>query len=403
MSKRRVVVTGLGVISGIGKNVAEFMDSIQNCQNGFAPMELVDRTNLRFQNACEVKNYNSTDYFENTDLIDRFAQFGIIAAREAVNDAEIVFTENTAEQTCIVFGSGIGGQLANEQAAKEIYADKRNRVHPLTVPRVMPNSLVANISMEFGIKGAAFSVASACSSSNHAIGNAFWMIRNGIYDTAIAGGSESPFSLMHLKAWEAIRVVAPDVCRPFSKNRPGMTLGEGGAALILENLETAQKRGAKIYGEIIGFGMSSDASHITKPSQDGAARAMKMALKDAEVAPDKIDYINAHGTGTQANDSMESAAIHSVFGSHANELPVSSTKSMHGHALGGVSAFEAIATVLAIQEGTLPPTANFTEADPECNLDVVPNEARDKKIDYAMSNAFAFGGLNAVLVFKKFE
>ena len=403
MSKRRVVITGLGIISGIGKNVSDFWQSIVNCQNGIAPMELLDRSQLRFQNACEVKNYNSSDYFENIDLIDRFAQFGVISAREAVADANIEWNEELAENTCIIFGTGIGGQLANEQATKEIYADKRGRVHPLTVPRVMPNSLVGNLSIEFGIKGAAFSVASACSSSNHAIGNAFWMIRNGIYEMAIAGGSESPFSLMHLKAWEAIRVVAPDVCRPFSKNRQGMILGEGGATIVLESLESAHKRGAKIYGEIIGFGMSSDASHITKPSAEGAGRAIKMALKDAEISADKIDYINAHGTGTQANDSMETAAIRQVFGSHADNIAVSSTKSMHGHALGGVSAFEAVATILGIKHSILPPTANYQEKDEACDLDVVPNEAREKRIDYAMSNAFAFGGLNAVLVFKRFE
>lgn len=403
MDKRRVVITGLGVISGIGKNVPEFWDCIQNCRSGIAPMELVDRSQIRFQNACEVKNYDPKDHLENTDLLDRFAQFSLISAREAIADAQIEFNEELAENTCIILGTSIGGQLANEVASKAVYGEPKGRVHPLTVPRVMPNSSVGNISIEFGIKGASYAVSSACASSNHAIGEAFWMIRNGVYDAAITGGSESPFSFMHLKAWEAIRVVAPDTCRPFSKTRQGMILGEGGATLVLESLEHAQKRGAKIYGEIIGFGMSSDASHITKPDQKGAERAMKMALRDAGLAADKVDYINAHGTATQANDSMETAAIRSVFGAHADKLAVSSTKSMHGHALGGVSALEAVAAVLGMHNEVIPPTANFTEPDPECNLDVVPNEARNKKINYALSNAFAFGGLNAVLVFKRFE
>jgi nodulation protein E len=403
MSKRRVVITGLGVMSGIGKNVVEFWDSIQNCRDGIAPMEIVNRSRFRFQNACEVKNYNPNDYFANTDLIDRFAQFGVITAREAVKDANLEWNEDSGEKTCIVFGTSIGGQDEQDRVLKEIYQQDRNRLHPLTIPRIMPNSAASNVSMEFGITGATFTVSTACASSNHAIGNAFWMIRNGLYDIGLAGGTETPFSLGFLKAWESIRVVSPDTCRPFSKNRNGMILGEGGGTLVLESLESAQKRGAKIYGEIIGFGMSADASHITKPSQIGAERAMKMALKDGGVSADKIDYINAHGTGTVANDSMETAAIRTVFGSHAENLAVSSTKSMHGHALGGVSSLEAVATVLGIYHGIIPPTANFTEFDPECDLDVVPNGAREEQIDYAMSNAFAFGGLNAVLVFKRFE
>lgn len=403
MSKRRVVITGLGVMSGIGKNVVEFWDSIQNCRDGIAPMEIVNRSRFRFQNACEVKNYNPNDYFANTDLIDRFAQFGVITAREAVKDANLESNEDSGEKTCIVFGTSIGGQDEQDRVLKEIYQQDRNRLHPLTIPRIMPNSAASNVSMEFGITGATFTVSTACASSNHAIGNAFWMIRNGLYDIGLAGGTETPFSLGFLKAWESIRVVSPDTCRPFSKNRNGMILGEGGGTLVLESLESAQKRGAKIYGEIIGFGMSADASHITKPSQIGAERAMKMALKDGGVSADKIDYINAHGTGTVANDSMETAAIRTVFGSHAENLAVSSTKSMHGHALGGVSSLEAVATVLGIYHGIIPPTANFTEFDPECDLDVVPNGAREEQIDYAMSNAFAFGGLNAVLVFKRFE
>lgn len=405
MEKRRVVVTGLGVISGIGKNRDEFWESISECRTGIAPIELVDRARLRFQNGAEVKNHQAESYFSAKELpfLDRFAQFGLIAAREAAMQSGIEWTDELKQKTCIVTGTSIGGQDTQDKGFIDIYRDNRERVNPLTIPRIMPNSAASVISMEFGITGAAMTVSTACASSNHAIGNAFWMIRNGMSDAAITGGSETPFSLGYLKAWEAIRVVSPDTCRPFSKNRQGMILGEGGAMLILETLDAAEKRGAEILAEIVGFGMSADASHITKPEQSGAERAMKLALADAEIAPEKIDYVNAHGTGTLVNDPMETAAIRSVFGAHAETLAVSSTKSLHGHALGGTSAIEAVATILGMKNSVVPPTANFTEADPECNLDVVPNQAREKSINYAMSNAFAFGGLNAVLMFRRWQ
>jgi nodulation protein E len=233
------------------------------------------------------------------------------------------------------------------------------------------------------------------------MGQAFWMVRSGAVRMAIAGGSEAVFSLGFLKAWEAMRVVSPDTCRPFSRDRKGLILGEGGAMLVLEDLEAARSRGAKIYGEIAGFGMSSDAFHITQPSADGAARALQACLDDAELDPESVAYINAHGTATQANDATETAAIRKVFGSHAGKLAVSSTKSMHGHALGAAGALEAVATLLALDRGILPPTANFTEPDPACDLDVVPNQAREAQVEYALSNSFAFGGLNAVLAFRR--
>jgi nodulation protein E len=267
----------------------------------------------------------------------------------------------------------------------------------------MPNGAASNISMKFGITGPVYTISTACASSNHAIGNAFWLIRSGICDQAIAGGSETPFTYTFLKAWEAIRVVAPDTCRPFSKTRQGMILGEGGGMLVLEEMEQALQRGATILGEIVGFGMTSDASHITKPDQKGAERAMMLALKDAGISPDAVGYINAHGTGTLVNDSMEVAAIRNVFREHAEKISISSTKSMHGHCLGGTSALEAIATTLALQNNILPPTANFEIPDEACNIDVIPNEAKEKEVDYALSNAFAFGGLNAVIAFKKWR
>jgi nodulation protein E len=276
-------------------------------------------------------------------------------------------------------------------------------VQSTTVPRVMANAGASGISMDLGITGPAFTLATACSSSNHAIGQAFWMVRGGVAPLVIAGGSEAPFTYLSCKSWEALRVVAGDTCRPFSRNRGGMILGEGGAMLVLETLESAQARGAHIHGEVAGFGMSSDALDLTSPSSDGAASAIEAALRDGGIAPGEVGYVNAHGTGTLVNDPMEVAAIRTVFGKHADRLAVSSTKSMHGHALGASGALEAVATVLALEEGILPPTANFLEADPACDVDVVPNQARAAQVEVAVSNSFAFGGLNAVLAFRRWE
>jgi nodulation protein E len=267
----------------------------------------------------------------------------------------------------------------------------------------MANAGASHVSMEFGITGPAYTISSACSSASHAIGLAFRMVRNSEVEMAIAGGSEAPFSLGFLKAWEAMRVIAPDTCRPFSRDRRGMILGEGSAMLVLEPLEAARARGARVHAEIVGFGMSSDAHHITQPTVEGPARAMRAALRAAGLCPQQVGYINAHGTGTPANDPTETRAIHEVFGAHANPPAVSSTKSMHGHALGAAGALEAVATILALREGVLPPTANFTAPDPECNLDVIPNQARQAGVEFALSNSFAFGGLNAVLVFRRYD
>jgi nodulation protein E len=280
-----------------------------------------------------------------------------------------------------------------------LYRKNIPRVSPLTIPRTMENAAASRISLEMGIVGPTYTVSTACSSSNHAIGQAFWMVRSGAARMAIAGGSEAVFSLGFLKAWEAMRVVSPDTCRPFSKDRRGLILGEGGAMLVLEPLESAQERGRRIYAEVVGFGMGSDAFHTTQPSADGAARAMRAALADGGLAPEDIGYINAHGTATQANDATETAAIRKVFGAQAGRVQVSSTKSMHGHTLGAAGALEGVATALALHHGILPPTANYTEPDPACDLDVIPNHARKAQVEYALSNSFAFGGLNAVLAF----
>jgi nodulation protein E len=360
---------------------------------------------LRFQNGAEVKGYTHQPYFDDrrADFIDRFAQFAVIAAREAVADACIEWTPELRETAAIVTGSCVGGQSTEDIGFHEVYKLGHNRVHPLTIPKTMANAGASHISMEFGITGPSFTISTACSSAAHAIGQAFWMVRSGATDLALAGGSEAPFSFGILKAWEAMRVVSTDTCRPFSKTRRGMILGEGAGMFVLEPLEAARVRGARIHGEIIGFGMSADACHITQPSAEGAARAMTAALRDARIAPGQIGYINAHGTGTFANDPTETAAIRAVFGDYAVRVPVSSTKSMHGHALGAAAALECLATVLALRDGVLPPTANFEEPDPDCDLDVVPNQSRRAEVEYAISNSFAFGGLNAVLALRRGE
>jgi nodulation protein E len=405
MSTRRVVITGTGVVSAIGTDTGSFWESIIRGSSGIGPFSSVDPDKIRFKNGAEVRNFYPEDHFhgKELDMMDRFSQFALVAAKEAVRQSGVEFNDEKGSSSAVICGTSIGGVIAQETAYSDLYRENKSRVHPLSIPKTMPNSASSIISMHFGITGPVYTVSTACASSNHAIGNAFWLIRNGICERAIAGGSETPFTYTFLKSWEALRVVAQDTCRPFSMNRQGMILGEGGAMIVLESLESAKDRGAEILGEIIGFGMSSDASHITKPDQAGAERAMKMALKDAKVLFSDVDYINTHGTGTPVNDKMETAAIKNVFGSHAKALSVSSTKSMHGHLLGGTSAVEAVATIMALKNDILPPTANYEIPDPECDLDVVPNISRYEKLTYALSNSFAFGGLNAVLAFRKWE
>lgn len=405
MHNRRVVITGLGGICAIGKTVPEIWHNIVNCNSGIRTITGINTSTLRFKNAAEIQNYNPAEYFSSKDILflDKFAQYALIAAQEAVTDANIPWTNELKEQTCIITGTSIGGEETQDKNFYQLYVDKVSTVNPLVIPRIMPNAGASHISMVYDITGFAYTISTACSSSNHAIGNAYWMVRNGVSEMAITGGSEAPISLGFMKGWEAIRAVSPETCRPFSKNRQGMILGEGAAMLILEPLENALERNAHIYAEIIGFGMSSDASHITKPAQRGPELAMRNALKDANISPNKIDYINAHGTGTHANDPMETNAVKAVFGDHAYKLKMSSTKSMHGHILGGTSAIEAVASALALKHQIFPPTANYDETDPECNLDVVPNKSVHGNLTCAMSNSFAFGGLNAVLILKKWN
>jgi nodulation protein E len=402
MAARRVAITGLGIISPLGLNLTENWDALREGRCAIQPIQAVDCSALRFRNGAEVRGYDPIQHFpEGRDqYIDRFAQFSVVAARQALSDSGIELTQQMREQAAIVCGSAVGGQSAIEKGFEDLYVAGRGRVHPLTIPKTMVNAGASHISMDLGLSGPAYTVSTACSSANHAMGQAFHLVRDGQADFAVTGGSEAMFTVGMLKAWEAMRVISPDTCRPFSKDRRGMILGEGGAMMILEPLDAAKARGARIYAEICGFGMTSDAHHLTQPTTEGPARAMLGALDDAGLAPEAIGYINAHGTGTPGNDPVETRAIRSVFGAHADKIAVSSTKSLHGHALGAAGALEAVATVLALQNGILPPTANYSEPDPECDLDYIPNQPRIARVEAALSNSFAFGGLNAVVAFR---
>jgi nodulation protein E len=400
---RRVAVTGIGAISAFGHTYPDLWAGLAAGRSAIRPLTLVPPGVLRFPNAAEVPDFDPLRHFEEKEaqMLDRFAQFAAVAAREAIKSSGIEFSPELGEQTAIILGCSGGGKSTEDDGFYHLYALKEPRVSPLTIARAMSNAGASRVSFEYGITGPVFTVSTACSSANHSIGQAFRMVRSGEVEVAVAGGSEAPLSTGFLKAWEAMRVVAPDTCRPFSIDRRGLILGEGAAVLILEPMERALARGATIVGEIVGFGMSSDAHHITQPSAVGAASAIRAGLLDAELAPEAIGYVNAHGTGTLANDVTETEAIRNVFGTHAQKLLVSSTKSMHGHALGAAGALEAAATLGALRCGLIPPTANFTAADPACDLDVVPNTPRAAQVEFAISNSFAFGGLNAVLVFRK--
>lgn len=401
--ERRVAITGLGVISAAGLNVHDFWAAMREGRSAIHPIRAISPGILRFPNAAEIVDFNPADYFDakEAQFLDPFAQYGVVAARDAIKDAGIEWTQDLKERTAIITGSCLGGKQTEDDGYVQVYQERNTRFNPLTIPRAMANAAASRISLEYGLVGPTYTISTACSSSNHAIGQAYWMVRNGGAEMAITGGSEDVFALGVLHAWGAMRVVSPDTCRPFSKDRRGLILGDGGGMLVLEPLEAARARGAHVYAEIVGFGMSSDAHHITQPTSEGAARAMRGALADAGMRPEEVGYINAHGTGTQANDCTETAAIRSVFGGHADKLAVSSTKSMHGHTLGAAGAIEAVVTAMTMHCGTIPPTANYTTPDPACDLDVVPNHARPAQVEAAMSNSFAFGGLNAVLAFRR--
>ena len=400
---RRVAITGIGAVSALGLDRETFWKSLSAGATGLRPLTGYAPGSFKFVNGGEAVGFDLCKILDPKEAgyLDRFSQMGLCAAIEAVNDAGLVWTESLKEQTAIVTGSSLGGKYTEDEGYFQMYSEKRSRFNPMSIPKAMMNALTSSMSMQFGITGPAWTVSTACSSSNHAIGQAFEQVRNGQVEVALAGGADAPFTPGVLRAWEALRVVSPTTCRPFTQDRDGLILGEGAAILVLEPMEAARARGARIYCELAGFGMSSDAHHLTQPSAKGSARAMRAALKSANLAAGQIGYINAHGTGTSANDLTETLAIHEVLGDHAKRVAVSSTKSMHGHALGAAGALEAAATALSLYHEIIPPTINYTVPGEGCDLDYVPNRARPLAVGAALSNSFAFGGLNAVLAFRR--
>jgi nodulation protein E len=401
---RRVVITGQGCVSALGNSAVQTWAAMREGRAGIGPLTGLDDAGLRTPVAAQAKGFQALDHFDEKRLVllDPVSQMALVAAREAVAQSGLRFEGEAGERTAVIIGTGIGGASTQDQMAQRLYGERNPRVHPMAIVRVMPNAPASQISLEFGLRGPVFAVASACASSNHALGQALMLIQSGAADAALAGGAEACITVGTVKAWEAMRVMADDTCRPFSKGRRGLVLGEGAGVFVLETLEHAQARGATILAEFVGCGMTADAADIVMPDASGAARAMRAALTQGGLVPEDIGYINAHGTGTPANDRTETRAIRALFGVHADALAVSSTKSMHGHALGGGGAIELIATLGALREGVIAPTINYLEPDPECDLNVVPNTAQERPVKAALSNSFAFGGLNAVLALRRF-
>jgi 3-oxoacyl-[acyl-carrier-protein] synthase II len=410
--ERRVVITGIGAITPIGKNVLETWNGIEEKKCGIDNITLFDNTNFKTKLAAEVKEYNSNDYFDvkQAKRLDRTSQFAIIAAREAVKDSNITKENTDFDKTGVFIGSGIGG-LRTIQEQCEINVKKGNRrVSPMFIPMSIANMPAGNVSIEFGFKGESTCNVTACASSTQSIGEAFRTIKYGYEDVIIAGGAESSICSVGVAGFENMKALcfSNDKTRasiPFDKERSGFVMGEGAGMLVLEELEHAQKRNAKIYAEIIGYGATSDAYHITSPcpNGEGGAKAMKRAIEDAKIKPEDIDYINAHGTSTHLNDSTETMAIKTALGEASKKVMISSSKSNIGHLLGAAGAVEAIICTKAIEKGIVPPTINYIEKDEECDLDIVPNEPRKKDIKIAMSNSLGFGGHNACIILKKWE
>ncbi len=402
---RRVVITGQGSITSLGMTAPATIEAMREGRSGIVDLEFENVERLSVRIGGQIRGYAPESFFspQQLSLYDRFTQFALIAAREALEQSGLEIDERLGERTGVVLGTAGGGLLTQEENYRAVYAEGRNRVHPLVVPKLMNSAAASHVSMTHGLTGPVWSVATACASSNHAMGQALGLIRAGQADVVLAGGSESMLCFGGIKAWEGLRVMSKDACRPFSADRSGMVQGEGAAVFVFEELGHARSRGAEILAEVTGFAMNSDASDIVTPNVTGAVKAMRGALRDAGLDPAAVGYINAHGTGTAANDRAECAAVRQVFADHADALMISSTKSMHGHLIGGTGAVEMLACIMAVRDGVIAPTINFRERDPECDLDVVPNVAREARVDAAMSNAFAFGGLNAVLVVTAFS
>jgi nodulation protein E len=400
---KRVVITGAGTINALGHSVADTMTALAEGRCGIGPLVFRDVERLSIQIGGQVRGFEADGRYnrQQMSLYDRFTQFTLAAAAEAITQSGIMFSGELAAKSGVVLGTAGGGVSTWDDNYRSVYEEGKNRVHPFVVPKLMNNAAASHVSMEYNLKGPSFTVSTACASSNHAMAQAFQMVRTGLAPAMVTGGSESMLCFGGVKAWEGLRVMSKDACRPFSANRNGMVQGEGAGIFVFEEYEHARGRGAEILCEVAGFAMSSDATDIVMPSKNGAARAIAGALSDAQLNPEDVGYINAHGTGTAANDKTECAAVADVFGQHADKLMISSTKSMHGHLIGGTGAVELLACIMALRDGVIAPTIGYEEADPECALDVVPNEARYAKVNVVLSNAFAFGGMNAVLALRK--
>jgi 3-oxoacyl-[acyl-carrier-protein] synthase II len=410
--ERRVVVTGIGCVSPLGIGVDETWEGIVEGRSGITRITKFDASNLPSQIAGEVKNFKPQDFMPEklVSRVDTFIQYAIASARMALEDAKLVEVE-LGERAGVIIGVGMGGVGQVEHYTRILDERGYKRVTPFFIPMIIPNMAAGQVAILFGAKGPNLAVCTACAAGNHAIGEAYRMIKNGLIDIAICGGTESLITPLTVAGFSVMKALStrndePEkASRPFDAKRDGFVIAEGSGILVLEELTQAQKRGAKVYAELIGYGATCDAYHMTAPSPDGegAETCMKLALEDANIAPNEVDYINAHGTSTPLNDVAETKAIKKVFGEHAYKLMVSSTKSMTGHLLGGAGGLEAVITVKALETGIVPPTINLEEPDPECDLDYVPNQARRANIKVAMSNAFGFGGTNACLVFRKWE
>ena len=402
---RRVVVTGLGAITAIGTTVPEFWAGCKRSQLGISALDGFPIGDLKILIGAQIRDFDPKarlKHFVRDRVIlhaDRYSWFAAAAADEAIKQAGVEVPFKDGYRVACIVGSGAGGLQTMEQCYRDLFINNKRATHPLTLLRFIGSSAAAHVGIEFGIRGPTFATCSACSTAAHAIGIGRDYIRHGLVDVAIVGASESVINYGVMRAWQAMHVLSPEGCFPFAKKRNGTVLAEGAGILVLESEAHAKARGAKILAELVGFGMTSDSRDMVNPDIDGPSEAMRLALEDAKLAPTEIDYLNAHGTATTVNDRNETNAIKKVFGKHAYNLAVSSTKSMHGHPLGAGGGIEAVLCIKALQEGWVPPTIGLDEVDPDCDLDYVPNVGRDKKVTYAMSNSFAFGGLNAVLVF----
>lgn len=412
MEKRRVVITGMGTISPVGNTVDIMWENLLQGKSGIDYVTKVNKDDFPAKVAAEIKDFEAGDYMEKKEAkrMDIFTQYAVAAARMAVDDAKLDITDEIAHRVGVWIGSGIGGLDTYEKQFVKFQEKGYRRVSPFFVPMLIPDMAAGQVSIQLGAKGINSCSVTACASGTNSIGDAFKVIQRGDADYMITGGAEAPLTQMAFAGFSTAKALTfsedpATASRPFDKNRNGFVMGEGSGVLILETLEAAQKRGAKIYGEIVGYGAAGDAYHITAPAPEGegSVRSMRQALDDAGIEPEEIGYFNAHGTSTELNDAFETKAIKTVFGEYAKDLAVSSTKSMTGHLLGAAGAIESIAAIKALQEGIMPPTINYETEDPDCDLDYIPNQARKKELTYALNNSLGFGGHNATLIFKKYQ